>query len=158
MHFVKYIGERYQFTSQYYYGNYRYHTRYPWSQKNLISCIPHMKRTETEDRVTVRTTIAKETGFTGLSILHRLHHLYGFNVLTDTVFDAMHNLPLNVGLHHMNYYFDEEIVSKQEVDQRLNVMPWTTGRCIYVWSLLRDCHALYIMTYIPYACTCVMQR
>jgi len=127
------------------YGNYRYHSHYPWSQKNLKSCIPHMQRAEREDQVSVQATIAKETGFTGLSILHRLYHLYGFNVLTDTVFDAMYNLPLNVGLHHMNYYFDEEIINKQEVDQRLNVIPWTTGTLVYTERL--SCTYIDIFTY-----------
>jgi len=131
MHVCECTGERYQFTSQYYYGNYCYYSRFLLPQKNLASCIFDMKRAEEEDRISVRASIAKETGFTGLSILHRLYHLYGFNVLIDTVFDAMHNLPLNFGLHYMHYYFDEEIMSKQEVYQRLMTIPWTKGTINY---------------------------
>ena len=66
----------------------------PWPKKSLASSLPDMKKVDVEDRTSVRTRIAKETGYTGLLILHRLHHLYGFNVLHNIVYDAMHIIPL----------------------------------------------------------------
>ena len=76
-----------------------------------------------EDRASVQTRMAKETGYTGHSILHRLYHMYGFDVLHDTVYDAMHVIPLNVASHHLHYYLNEEILLPQEVERRLKLMP-----------------------------------
>ena len=75
-----------------------------------------MKKIEAEDRRSVRVQSARKTGYTGLSILHRLHALYGFDVLNDTVYDAIHNIPLNVASHHLHYYFDNDILSRSEVE------------------------------------------
>ena len=66
-----------------------------------------MIRVEAEDRVSVRANLAKETRFTGLLILHRLYSLYGFDVHRDLVFDAMHNIPLNITSNHLHYYLNE---------------------------------------------------
>ena len=83
-----------------------------------------MNRVEAEDRASMRANLAKETG---LSILHRLHYLYGFNVLRDLVFDAMHNIPLNVASNHLHYYLNEGILSPAEIEERLKIVPWTPG-------------------------------
>ena len=88
------IGERHSETNQYYYGQFRYHARHPWPKRNLKSSLKDMRRVDIEDRQSVRACMAKECGFTGLSILHRLNCLYGFDVLLDTVYDAMHNIPI----------------------------------------------------------------
>ena len=74
-----------------------------------------------------RTNLAKESGFTGLSALHRLNALYGFNVLIDLVFDAMHNVTLNVLRMHLHRYVDEKMLPKAQVEKRLNEFPWTAG-------------------------------
>ena len=87
-----------------------------------------MKRVEDEDRPSAHAALARESGFTGLSILCRLHSLYGFDILQDLVYDAMHNVPLNVGSHHLHHYFDDDILSKQAVEKRLKDMPWTKGK------------------------------
>ena len=76
-----------------------------------------MNRVEAEDRASARANLAKKNGFTGLSILHRLHYLYGFNVLRDLVFDAMHNIPLNVASNHLHYYLNEGILSPAEIEE-----------------------------------------
>ena len=78
-----------------------------------------------EDRPSVRTNLAKEIGYTCLSILHRLHNLYGFDVLQDLVYDAMHNVPLNVVSHHLHYYIDNEILSPTALERKLREIPWT---------------------------------
>jgi len=97
-----------------------------------------MKKIDMEDWPSIRTSMAKETGYTGLSILHRLHHLYGFDVLHDTVYDAMHNIPLNVASHHLHYYFNEEILLPQVVEERLKAMPWTPGMYISIFKLIAN--------------------
>ena len=101
-----------------------------------------------EDRTSVRTRIAKETGYTGLSILHRLHHLYGFDVLHDIVYDAMHIIPLNVASHHLHYYLNEEILLPQVVEERLKLMPWTPGMYYYIYIYIYIYMYIYIYIYI----------
>ena len=72
-------------SSHYYFGNCRYHAKYPPEKRSLSDSVRDMNDIEDEDRVSVRAKLAKEMGFTGLSPLHRLHKLYGFNVLEDMV-------------------------------------------------------------------------
>ena len=43
------------------------------------------------------------------------------------VFDAMHNIALNVTSHHLHFYLDEGIISPKEIEERLKLMPWTPG-------------------------------
>ena len=88
-----------------------------------------MKDIECEDRPTVHATIimARESGFTGLSILHRLYAAYGFNFLKDITLDAMHDITLNIIHHHLQRYFEAGILSKNEIDVRLAAIPWTSG-------------------------------
>lgn len=80
-----------------------------------------------DERVSVHSLLARNCGFTGLSILHRLHALTGFDVLQDTVYDAMHNVPLNVVKSHLHRYFEENILSRSEIEKRLKDMLWTPG-------------------------------
>ena len=71
---------------------------------------------DAEDRPSVHANLAKETGFTGLSILHRLYDLYGFDLHRDLVFDAMHNIPLNVASNHLHYYLNEGLLSPAKIE------------------------------------------
>lgn len=68
-----------------------------------------MKKVDSEDRPSVRSALAKECGFTGLSILHRLNCLYGFNVLLDQFMMPLHNISLNVISHHLHYDLNEAV-------------------------------------------------
>lgn len=102
-----------------------------------------MNRVEAEERVSVRANLAKESGFTGLSILHRLYDLYRFDVLRDMVFDAMHNIPLNVASNHLHYYLNEGILSPTEIEERLKLVPWTPGMMIYS-KIERHVYRLYL--------------
>ena len=52
----------------------------------MLDCIEYMKNVAIEERPSVCATMARECGFTGLSVLHRLYAAYGFNVLKDLVF------------------------------------------------------------------------
>lgn len=114
--------------STYYIGNNRYHARFPVATRVLEDDVQKMSEIEDEDRPTVRSNLAKESDYTGLSILHRLHKLYGLNVISDTVFDMMHNIPLNVINKHINRYLNDDTLSstaKSILDKRLQAMPWT---------------------------------
>ena len=110
----------------YYIGGNRYRGRFPVPPRNLEEGVSKMSEIENEDRTTVRGALARQSGYTGLSILHRLYKLYGFNVLTDMVFDMMHNIPLNVVGKHLNRYLREELVDKSILDERLQAVPWTS--------------------------------
>ena len=125
--FILYIGNRCPETTQYYYGHFHYHFHYPWQERTLLSSLEEMKRVDIEDRSSVRASLAKQCGFTGLSILHRLNCLYGFDVILDTVYDAMHNITLNVASHHLHCYLNEGTFTASTLEDRLRAMPWTPG-------------------------------
>ena len=61
--------------TQCYYTNYRMYYRYHWKYRALSESIKSMEDVDGKDCCTLRQRLASETGFTGLSILHRLHHL-----------------------------------------------------------------------------------
>lgn len=88
--------------NQYYYGNYRYHYRHLWTNQSLTDSLNSINRVDQEDRISVCQKLASQTAFTGLSILHRLFHLYQFDILKDLVFDCMHTLILRVVNRHLH--------------------------------------------------------
>ena len=114
--------------STYYYGDARQRSRYPPEARELENELPMMHSVAAEDVRSMRVTAARETGYTGLSALHRLHSLYGFNVIKDLVFDAMHNLPLNIARQHLRRYSEEKLVDFRQVESRLQKVPWTAGQ------------------------------
>lgn len=120
------IGTLLSGSKHYYFGDARYHAKHPYQDRCLADTLPELCDIEEEDRPSVRRRNAKEAGFTGLSILHRLSRLYGFDILKDTVFDAMHNIPLNVIHQHLHYYLEKGLLSK-DVEIRLSRFPWTAG-------------------------------
>lgn len=98
------IGNR----STYYIANNRHRISFPLQPRVLVDEVPRMLQIEEEDRPIVRSSLARWSGYTGLSILHRLHKLYGFNIILDTVFDMMHNIPCK----HLNCYLNEVTFDK----------------------------------------------
>lgn len=115
-----------------YYNNYRFHLRNPWDKQTIKDTLDDIKKVDDEDRVTVRRKLATQTGFTGLSILHRLFHLYQFDILNDLVFDTMHTLILRIVSRHLHYYSEEGFFKNSALDERLSAMPWTAGLHLYV--------------------------
>ena len=113
-----------------YYPNFRKQYRYPYQKRKLEEELPIMKSLEEEERPTYFQRISKENGLLGLSVLHRLYPLYGFDVLRDTVFDAMHLLPLNVVKNNIERWISEGYFSKKDFDTNLAKMPLTTGTCM----------------------------
>jgi len=113
--------------STYYCGDNRYHARFPWEVREIKNEIEKMKSVEQEDRRSVRAKLAKDSGYTGLSILHRLYNLYGFDVIQDTVNDIMHMLPMNVVKTQITDLINDEKIDKKVVDEKLQLFPWTSG-------------------------------
>ena len=121
------LGVQSDTSTQYYYGQYRYHFRHQWPERLLHESITDMTRVDEEDRTSVRQKMASDTGFTGLSILHRLHHLYRFDVVQDLVFDIMHTLLLCIIKRHLEYYLAKGFITTS-IEKRLSTMPWTAGK------------------------------
>lgn len=82
-----------------------------------------MKDIGEEDRKTVRANKSKNSGYAGLSILYRLHKLYGFDIFRDLVYDTMHNLPTNVISAQLKSFISSEKIDSKLVDQRLDSFP-----------------------------------
>ena len=87
-----------------------------------------MTAIDTEDRPTVRAQLSRNSGYTGLSVLHRLYKLYKFDVFKDLVFDVMHNIPLNVAARQVKNWIDSEVIDKHVAEERLKSFLWTAGR------------------------------
>ena len=86
-----------------------------------------MMKIEQEERITVAADMSKESGFMGVSQLHRLHSLYKFDVLKDTVFDVMHLVPLNLVKRRLEYFLLRQEIDIKELDKALKDIPWTRG-------------------------------
>lgn len=88
-------------SNHYYYGEYRKLARHPCPKRNIVDEIETLKAIEDEEWKTVAQQIAKESGFTGLSALHCLRVLYGFDYR-----EHMHMVSLGVIRHHLNFLLD----------------------------------------------------
>ena len=55
--------------THYYYGQNRFHARFPWEDRNLEVEIAKIKEAADEHRPTFRERLSRESGYTGLSIL-----------------------------------------------------------------------------------------
>ena len=98
--------------------------------------IPKMTEVEQEERKTVFENLSREIGFLGVSLLHRLNALYGFDVLQDHVFDAMHLVSLNIVKRRVQYWLSNGILDREEFGERLKRMPWSTGTVCFFFCLL----------------------
>ena len=86
-----FLGNYLEAKKHYYYPGLREQFRFPRAEE-----LPLMTEIEQEERTTVKDRMSKESGFMGVSLLHRLHKLYKFDVIKDLVFDVMHLVPLNL--------------------------------------------------------------
>ena len=124
---IMFLGVRVNSSSTYYYTKNREHCRFPWRDRNFMGDVEIMENIENEDRVSVKAKLAKESGYTGKSILIRLHALYGFDVSKDMVYDTMHNIPMNIVKKYLDYLVDSGKVNGEEVDIRMENMMWSKG-------------------------------
>ena len=112
-------------SNHYYYGNYRKSTRYPWPKRNIHDELETLQLIVQEERRTVAQEMAKESGFTGLSVLHRLHALYGFDYRKHCVFDVMHTVVLGVVRNNLNFLLSNQLLDQKILRERLFKVPWT---------------------------------
>lgn len=124
------VGTWVPHANHYYYPGFRKEARFPTERKDVLDNLQLLKEIEEEERVSVKCGRAKECGYTGLSILHRLYPLYGFKYDRDMVFDEMHTIALNVvkwQVQHLLNGETEELstIIWEEVDRRLDKFPWT---------------------------------
>ena len=90
------------------YVNNQCRVRHPREEGTLEEDLQTLKDISEEDRKTVRANKSRTSGYTGLSILYRLHKLYGFDNFEDLVYDAMHNLATNVISAQLKSFIDSE--------------------------------------------------
>lgn len=114
------------------------HYRFPWEKRDLKDELPQMAEVEQEERRTVFENFSREIGFLGVSLLHRLNALYGFDVLQGLVFDAMHLVSLNIVKRRVQYWLSNGIINKDEFGERLKQMPWSKGIVYAVCYKLLD--------------------
>ena len=114
-------------TNHYYYPNFRKQARFPPEKKSLLDNLELLHKIASEERISVRQQLSKESGYTGLSILHRLYYLYGFLYDRDLVYDEMHTVHLNLVKNALKNLKDNEDneVDWTTADKRLIDFPWT---------------------------------
>ena len=112
-------------SNHYYYGDYHKSTKYPWPRRNINEDLQGLHAIEDEGRKTVAQEMAKEAGFTGLSILHRLHALYGFDYRKHCVFDVMHTVVLGVVKKHLTFLLENNLIDRRTLQDRLSHVPWS---------------------------------
>lgn len=101
--FICQLGVYIPEANHYYYTGYRQHSRFPAQEKSVVTSFDALCEIEEEERSTVRQKRAKECGYTGLSILHRLNALYGFEYDRHMVYDELHGISLNAVKNHIAF-------------------------------------------------------
>ena len=125
-----YTGQWVATKRHYYYPGFRENYQLPLDKRSIVDELPLMVDIEQEERVTVALERSRESGFLGVSQLHRLHKLYKFDVLQDLVFDAVHLIPLNLVKRRLEYLLSNSLVDQDCLQEALKQMPWTTGTVI----------------------------
>ena len=92
----------------------------------LCEEVDNMFNVENEKRSSIPKKLASSSGFTGISVLHiYLYPMYEFNVIRDTVIDVYHTVPLNVVKNYLTTLLDKELLTTEDLDERLLEFPWT---------------------------------
>ena len=111
----------------YYYGENRFHCRYPWDIRDIELEKENLYNSENETRKSVRKKLSSESGFTGTSLLHKyLYPLYGFDILHHMVFDVFHTIPLNLCKNQVQRLLELEQLEKTYLDEQIHIFPWTS--------------------------------
>jgi hypothetical protein len=109
-----------------YYGNNRYHFRYPLEKRSIEETVHDLFDIDNETRSSVRKTMASNTGFTGTSILHTyLYPLYKFDIMVHMVYDSFHTICLNVVKNQLERLLDLEVLDQTNLDKQIESFPWT---------------------------------
>lgn len=114
----------------YYYSDFYEQGRFPANEKNVIDKLDQIHAIDEEERSTVRQRMSRDTGYTGLSILHRLCSLYGFLYDKSSVYDEMHTISLNLGKNALLDLINDDTnsINWSIVDSGLDNIPWPSGK------------------------------
>ena len=114
----------------YYYTDFRKHGRFPANEKNVIDKLDQIHAIDEEETSTVRQRMSRDTGYTGLSILHRLYSLYGFLYDKSSVYDEMHTISLNLVKNALLDLINDDTngIDWSIVDSGLDNIPWPSGK------------------------------
>ena len=145
------LGERVPDSTRYCYCNNRETEWRPHPCRQLDDLIQPLNEIDQEERMSIRQNLAKNIGFNGTSILHRLHPLYGFDITKDFVIDLQHGLPLNPVKHEFEAILalletadNSNAESHGESGKRnvvqvisddLDCVPWTSGFICQIISI-----------------------
>ena len=146
-----FLGKYLEAQKHYYYPGLREQFRFPPAKREIAEELPLMTEIEQEERTTVKDRMSKESGFVGISLLHRLHKLYKFDIIKDLVFDAMHLVPLNLVKRRFEHLLSNSLLDPEQLQLALEKVPWTQGilkSCLAISSinqLLIDKHLLQIV-------------
>ncbi|KAM7430257.1 hypothetical protein ABFA07_018999 [Porites harrisoni] len=123
----KVSGKQSEHSYHYYYGDNRFHCRYPWESRDVELEQENFYDLDNETRTSVRKRLSSDKGFTGTSLLHKyLYPLYGFDVLKHTVIDIFHTIPLNLCKNQVQRLLELELLDKTYLDEQIKNFPWTT--------------------------------
>lgn len=123
----KLTGKQSEHSYDYYYGDNRFHCRYPWESRDVELEQENFYDVDNETRTSVRKRLSSEKGFTGTSLLHKyLYPLYGFDVLQHIVIDTFHTIPLNLCKNQVQRLLELELLDKTYLDEQIKNFPWTT--------------------------------
>ena len=123
----KLTGKQSEHSYHYYYGDNRFHCRYPWESRNVELEQENFYDLDNETCTFVRKRLSSDKGFTGTSLLHKyLYPLYGFDVLQHTVIDIFHTIPLNLCKNQVQRLLELELLDKTYLDEQIKNFPWTT--------------------------------
>ena len=119
----KLIGQKSDRSTHYYYGNNRYHCRYPWGNRDIQLEQDNLFDLDNETRKSMRKKQSSDKGFTGTSLLHKyLYPLYGFDILHHMVIDIFHTVLLNVCRNQLQRVLELELLDTSYLDEeRINI-------------------------------------
>lgn len=121
------IGKYLEAQKHYYYPGSREQFRFPPAKREIAKELPLMTEIEQEERATVRNSRSRDSGFLGVSLLHRLYKLYKFDIIKDLVFDVMHLVPLNLVKRRFEHLLSNSLLDPDQLQLALEKVPWTQG-------------------------------
>lgn len=120
-------GESVNGSKNKYYFNNRHHFANRWDDRNFEQEIDVMREVEFQRSAFAKQRRARETGYTGLSLLTKLNDLYGFDTTKDMVRDVMHLVALNLCKKLFRRYFNCEEFDIDGLQDKLAEFPFTSG-------------------------------
>jgi hypothetical protein len=144
--FLFIAGERLPESTHYCYPDWLRTAQFPYPLRNVSELLDNLDVIDQEERRSIRQELSKAVCFKGISILHRINSLYGFDMTKDFVIDLQHGLPLSPVKHEFEvlpaYLEDRHNPERKgmgvcwgrrvvnDISDRLDAMAWTSGACL----------------------------